>query len=193
MNNNEQWIAADNAALQYSGRIDFDDPKEPVWVFPATYVKVRFTGDHVRAVVTNMRGCWDNFLGVLLDGVQSTLPLAPSGRQELTLGENLGPGVHELTLFKRQDSCHQLRFHGLILSADAVLSAPEPLPKENGRDTIVCRELLGLKKGENAGPEATPRTPEFYQKRPCPALIRLAADILEQYIAEHPIPTGDTP
>lgn len=74
----------------------------------------------------------------------------------------------------------------------AVQELAAQFAKENGKDTIVCRELLGLKKGENAGPDATPRTPEFYQKRPCPALIRQAADILEQYIAEHPIPTGET-
>lgn len=128
MNTNEKWIAADDAALQYMGRIDFDDPKEPVWVFPATFVKVCFTGSFIRTAVTNMRGCWDNYLGVLLDGVQSTIPLAPAGRQELTLGQDLGPGTHELTLFKRQDSCHQLRFHGFIVAADAVVSAPEPLP-----------------------------------------------------------------
>ena len=128
MSDKGKWIAADNAALQYMGRIDFDDPREPVWVFPATLVKVRFTGGFIRAVVTNMRGCWDNYLGVLLDGVQSAVPLAPAGRQELTLGEGLGPGEHELTLFKRQDSCHQIRFHGFMVSEDAVLSPPEPLP-----------------------------------------------------------------
>jgi len=129
VNRNEKWIPADHPALQYMGRIDFADPENPVWVYPATWVKLRFTGSYIRAVVTNMRGCWDNYLGVLLDGRESKILLQPQGRQELTLGADLGPGEHELLLFKRMDSCHQLVFHGLILEAEACLWAPEPLPK----------------------------------------------------------------
>lgn len=125
---NEKWIAPDQGALQYIGRIDFDDPKNPVWVYPATYVKVRFTGSFVRAVVTNMRGCWDNYLGVWIDGKESKVLLRPEGKQEILLGSDLGPGMHELMLFKRMDSCHQLVFHGLILEADGQISTPEPLP-----------------------------------------------------------------
>lgn len=56
--------------------------------------------------------------------------------------------------------------------------------KENG--TIVCRELLGLTvKREAPIPEA--RTKEYYQKRPCKELVGQAAEIMEQYINEHPI------
>lgn len=128
VNHNETWISPEHPAMQYMGRIDFEDPKNPVWVFPATCVKLRFTGSFVRAVVTNMRGCWNNYVGVLLDGKESKLLLQPSGQQELLLGENLGGGEHELTFFKRMDSCHQIIFHGLILEEGAVVSAPDPLP-----------------------------------------------------------------
>jgi hypothetical protein len=38
------YIYPDNAALQYSGRIDFDCPAEPVFVYAASYVKLIFTG-----------------------------------------------------------------------------------------------------------------------------------------------------
>lgn len=56
--------------------------------------------------------------------------------------------------------------------------------KENG--SIVCRELLGLRvKKEAPTPEA--RTKEYYQKRPCRELVGDAAEILERYIAEHPV------
>lgn len=126
---NEKWISPDHSALQYMGRIDFDDPKNPVWIFPATFVKVRFTGSFIRAVVTNMRGCWDNYLGVMLDGRESKLLLEPAGKQELLLADGLDAGEHELMLFKRMDSCHQIVFHGLIVEADSVISAAEPLPR----------------------------------------------------------------
>ncbi len=56
--------------------------------------------------------------------------------------------------------------------------------KENG--SIVCRELLGLteKKSE---PTPEKRTTEYYQKRPCPEMVKMAAEIIEQYIMENPI------
>ncbi|MCI9136994.1 MAG: C_GCAxxG_C_C family protein [Lachnospiraceae bacterium] len=56
--------------------------------------------------------------------------------------------------------------------------------EENG--SIVCRELLGLnKKREEPVPEQ--RTEKYYEKRPCPKLVRMAASIMEQYIQEHPL------
>ncbi len=95
-------------------------------------------------------------------------------------------------------------FSGAVLVLGALYGSADPAQKtalytavqalaaqyaaQGGKDSILCRDLLGLQKGENAGPEATPRTPEFYRKRPCPALIRAAADLLEQYIAAHPLP-----
>jgi len=55
---------------------------------------------------------------------------------------------------------------------------------ENG--SIVCRELLGLaQKRDEPMPEK--RTEEYYKKRPCKKLVRMAAAILEQYINEHPL------
>ena len=124
----EKWISADHPALQYMGRIDWDDPQNPVWVYACTCVRVKFTGSFVRAEITNFRNCWDNFLGVILDGVQTKVKLAEYGRQVDTLGENLGPGDHELLLFKRQDACHYLQLHGLYLEEGAEIAAPEPLP-----------------------------------------------------------------
>lgn len=55
---------------------------------------------------------------------------------------------------------------------------------ENG--SIVCRELLGLsQKRQEPAPEK--RTGEYYKKRPCPKLVRMAAAIMEEYIAGHPL------
>ena len=65
-----------------------------------------------------------------------------------------------------------------------VQSLAADFEKENR--SIVCRELLGLAvKREAPTPEA--RTAEYYQKRPCKELVGDAAELLEKYIAEHPI------
>lgn len=50
--------------------------------------------------------------------------------------------------------------------------------------SIVCREIL---KNPPSDPNPTPRTAEFYKKRPCARLVALAAEILDAYIAEHPV------
>ena len=53
--------------------------------------------------------------------------------------------------------------------------------------SIVCRELLGISNHrDDPTPEA--RTKEYYEKRPCPEIIGDAAEILEQYLTEHPLP-----
>ena len=55
---------------------------------------------------------------------------------------------------------------------------------ENG--SIICRELLGLA-GQTAGQQPSERTAEYYKKRPCPELCRMAASILDDYIDAHPV------
>lgn len=50
--------------------------------------------------------------------------------------------------------------------------------------SIVCREIL---KNPPSDPNPTPRTADFYAKRPCARLVALAARILDDYIAEHPL------
>ena len=50
--------------------------------------------------------------------------------------------------------------------------------------SIVCREIL---KNPPSDPNPTPRTAEFYAQRPCARMVILAGQILDRYIAEHPL------
>ena len=52
---------------------------------------------------------------------------------------------------------------------------------EESKGTIICRELLGLKKGEDQAEPAV-RTEEYYQSRPCIGACRTAAEIAEKYL-----------
>lgn len=54
---------------------------------------------------------------------------------------------------------------------------------EEKEGTLICRELLGLKKGEDA-PEPSVRTEEYYRSRPCIGACRVAAEIAEKYLLE---------
>ena len=49
--------------------------------------------------------------------------------------------------------------------------------------SIVCRELLaGVETTAGGDPEQ--RTAEYYEKRPCPRLVALAADVLDEFLRE---------
>lgn len=50
--------------------------------------------------------------------------------------------------------------------------------------SIICREIL---KNPPSDPNPTPRTAEFYQKRPCARMVMTAARLLEEFIAAHPL------
>ena len=50
--------------------------------------------------------------------------------------------------------------------------------------SIICREIL---KNPPSDPNPTPRTAEFYAKRPCARMVMTAAKLLDEFIAEHPI------
>ena len=158
--------------LQYEGRIDFSGDAGPVWVYPATYVRMRFIGDRLSVVLTNEHAYWDNYLGYLLDGKQYCVKLPESGtacvefvapagaeaaaaekaeaaaaeKTEAAVAERVaeaeqaevaaaagsaaasGAAVHDLLLFKRQDSCHMVQIHGFIGSPGLQLLSCEPLP-----------------------------------------------------------------
>ena len=55
------------------------------------------------------------------------------------------------------------------------------------RGTLVCGELLaraGVDNSAGGAPEA--RSEEYYRKRPCDEIVYVAAQVLEQYLAENP-------
>ncbi len=50
--------------------------------------------------------------------------------------------------------------------------------------SIVCREIL---KNPPSDPNPTPRTEEFYKKRPCARMVMLAGKLLDEFIGSHPL------
>ena len=120
-------IKADNKKLQYCGRIDTTDPKAPVFVYPCTSVGMKFTGNVLKIAVRNKSAYWDNFLGCILDGEQTSLLLPKSGEAVLDIPvKETADGEHEVLFFKRQDSCHELTVLGFEIEEDVrLLDMPE--------------------------------------------------------------------
>ena len=73
------WISPENEKIFYSGRIDWSEKKAPVFVFPATYAQMCFTGKKIKIYVRNKNAYWDNYLGYILDGVQGKALLNQDG------------------------------------------------------------------------------------------------------------------
>lgn len=50
--------------------------------------------------------------------------------------------------------------------------------------SIICRELLD---NPPTDPNPSPRTAEFYAKRPCVRMVMVAAELMDDFIDKHPL------
>lgn len=107
------WIDANDYRIRYCGRIDWKNPTAPVWVYPCTSAEFQFTGEELRIYVKNQNEYWNNSLGCILDGMQSSYDLdnEKENRIEITVPKN-ETGIHKVLFFKRQDSCHEITILG---------------------------------------------------------------------------------
>ena len=111
-------ISMDHEYLQYAGRVDFTDPKAPVFLFPATSVRFRLTGRTLKIHLHNAHHLWENRLGVVVNGEQFGVLLDWDADCVVDLSGYLADGVNEVLIFKRQDSCHKVIFHGIELDGE---------------------------------------------------------------------------
>lgn len=124
----EKRIALDDENLQYTGRIDFADPQNPVFLFTASFVRFRMTGHHLRVVLTNTHHLWENRLGVVINGEQFGVLLDWDALNVIDLSDHLRDGENDVMLFKRQDSCYKMTIHELLIDENATLLPPPARP-----------------------------------------------------------------
>ncbi len=119
-------IYPDDAGLRYSGRIDFENVKEPTFIYPYSSVATVFSGTKLDVVVRNHRAYYDNRLGYVIDGVQGSVLLPyDEAVTRIHLVRNLEDGEHTVFFFKRQDGCHYFDFLGFVLSETGTVRAPK--------------------------------------------------------------------
>lgn len=126
---NMREIPLDQEGLIYSGRIDRKDPRKPEFVFPASSLHFRFWGRKAVLKVENRSVYWDNYVGAVVDGVQKKWLLEKKGQTELVLVDEAEDRGHDILFFKRQDSCHEMVLHTLMLSQGAALLPAPPIPQ----------------------------------------------------------------
>ena len=102
-------IMPDNSKISYSGRIDWRNPEEPVFVYPCTSAGIRFTGNSLRICVRNKSAYWDNYLGCIADGKQYSILLPQNGTASFDIVlQPSKDNEHNVLFFKRQDACHEM-------------------------------------------------------------------------------------
>ena len=140
-------IPPDDPRLRYMGRIDFSNPKAPVFVYPCTNVTLRFRGSGMALEISNIHGYYENSIGIILDGVQRKILLPESGCVRITVGESLSEDIHELMVFKRMDSCHYFVIQGIFLPEDGCLLPPPEMPERRMEfygDSVTAGEVCEL-------------------------------------------------
>lgn len=103
-NINAQTILANDANIDYMGRIDFSNELEPTYSFPGITIKAKFNGTGISATIHDYGtgGVKNtNYYKVIIDGDIYTEHLEMSnGEQTYTLAENLTLADHTVELIK---------------------------------------------------------------------------------------------
>lgn len=78
--------------------------------------------------VFNRNAFWNNYLGIIVDGIQSKVLLNKEGITRVVLAEDLAEEEHQVMIFKRQDCCHEFAIERLELFGSGELLDMPPKP-----------------------------------------------------------------
>ena len=122
----KKLITADNGCFRYVGRIDDEDPKRPVMVWPGSYIDVNFTGSYAAVVLKNINFQDVTHFAVVVDGVMKKIML-PTDRQDnlYVAAEGLEDKPHTLRILKTLAAHNYLEFVGLVVDEAAQISEPQ--------------------------------------------------------------------
>ena len=120
-------IKADNPNIQYTGRINYDEPKAPILWWPGSDIIANFQGTSIN-VKFNDHG--DNYFYVIIDDGAPTLINLTPGKRTYTAASGLSDSVHKIKLFKRTETQEgQVAFEGFELEDGKSLVAPPTKPQ----------------------------------------------------------------
>ena len=175
------WIKPEENVFTYEGRIDFENPNAPTFVYAGSYFRLRLSGNTGYLCIQNHHSYFENTLGILVDGAYRGKIILHDAEKicgetadffklrfqreegEKLISENHAVSVdktgeirfydlsafldgdeHEITVFKRMDTCHYFTFYGLIAQKDAAKKSATALPSrriEVFGDSVSCGEV----------------------------------------------------
>lgn len=122
-------VELNDPRIIYSGRIDFSETKKPCFIYPSSFASFRFYSTGVKAVIHNQHQYFDNYIGGVVDGVQSKVLLNETGMTQFIVCDNLEEKEHEVMLFKRMDACHWFTIEEIEILHDGRLLEVHEIPK----------------------------------------------------------------
>ncbi len=104
-NNDLVFFAADHPYIQYTGRIDFTDPKLPRFWQPGVYITAAFNGPSCSIILNDemLWGANHNYLEIVVDGNARRLR-TKTKRDTITVSGNLKNEVHTLVICKNTEA-----------------------------------------------------------------------------------------
>jgi lysophospholipase L1-like esterase len=103
--NDLNFFSADHPYIQYTGRIDFTNPKRPRFWQPGVSITMKFTGADCQ-VILNDEILWDtkhNYLEIVVDG--NVIRIQTKTKTDtITVARNLSAGIHTLTICKNTEA-----------------------------------------------------------------------------------------
>jgi hypothetical protein len=126
----EYFIEADNPKIQYTGRIDFSNPKEPILYWPGTYIIAKFEGTSIKIRLNDIEG--ENYYNIIIDDNDSK-PIVLDCEQDkeiYSITSELKDTIHKVLVFRRTETfTGSTIFKGFILDEGKGLLEPQPKPK----------------------------------------------------------------
>lgn len=141
------FFAADNPNIQYTGRIEFSNPKLPRFWAPGVYITAKFKGPDC-AFIINDEVLWDNshnYIEVVVDNQKPVRLKLKSKTDTIQAATGLPRGEHTITICKNTESgIGYLEFAG-FLCRQLVEPAPKPERKiEFIGNSITCGTGMDL-------------------------------------------------
>jgi hypothetical protein len=91
-------ITADHPFIEYTGRIDFTNPKTPGFSYSGVSIRASFKGSNISVILNDTKS--KNYYNVILDQKVISKFKVDSGIKTYELAKGLAEGVHEIELFK---------------------------------------------------------------------------------------------
>lgn len=135
-------VEADDSRIQYTGRIDFSNPKLPRFWAPGVYISARFQGSACEVVVNDqvLWGKSHNYLEVVIDDKQPFRVQTTGPTNTIRITEGLSKGPHTITICKDTEAgIGYLEFVGFRCAGGLLPQPAKPARKlEFIGDSITC-------------------------------------------------------
>lgn len=132
---NVDTIPANNAEIEYTGRIDFSDPLAPKFSYSGVSIRACFSGTSIAVIMDDNIG--KNYYNIILDGKLLDTLRIDIEKKTYQLAEGLENTTHEIEIFKRtEQEFGKTRFFGFVIDKGNSL-----LTIVNKRDKLI--EFIG--------------------------------------------------